>query len=278
MTHFWVTAPEYITESTIVRYYFDGETEASIEFYPHLACGVGFGDPFAPWGTRWFGKGAADGGWYNNFRFPFQQSVIITLQTRNGTSGAFFFIARGLPNAQINIGGVKIPQTARMRLHKFQQLVSPLEWVPIVDQPDGNGLFWMQTLSVASGSLNFLEGCYHQYTPYDTPFPGVLLSTGTEDYFDSAWYFNAGQFRFENAGYTHYSTPTNISVHWSAYRFHEMDPIVFSDGLLLLWRNGDTVDRAGIKCFTTTAEDGTIVGKAKVTNSYVISYAWVYHW
>jgi len=38
------------------------------------------------------------------------------------------------------------------------------------------------------GNLNFLEGCFHSYSPYNKPFPGVVLSTGTEDYFDSAWY------------------------------------------------------------------------------------------
>jgi hypothetical protein len=28
--------------------------------------GVGFDDQTAPWGTKWFGKGARTGGWYNN--------------------------------------------------------------------------------------------------------------------------------------------------------------------------------------------------------------------
>ena len=44
-----------------------------------------------------------------------------------------------------------------------------------------------QTLAVQSGDLNFLEGCFHAYTPYNQSYPGTLLSTGTEDYFDSAW-------------------------------------------------------------------------------------------
>jgi len=48
-----------------IRYYIDGETNASIEFTPSLACGVGFYDTQAPWGTEWFGKGADDAGWYS---------------------------------------------------------------------------------------------------------------------------------------------------------------------------------------------------------------------
>jgi hypothetical protein len=58
----------------------------------------------------------------------------------------------------------------------------------------------MTTLAVTSGNLNFLEACYHLHTPHDVPFPGVVMSTGTEDYFDSAYYFDGGPFRFPVSG------------------------------------------------------------------------------
>jgi len=64
------------------------------------------------------------------------------------------------------------------------------------------------------------------------------------------------------------------SAEVSAYRFHEMDPIPFDDGLLIHWRNGDMVDRAGRKCFMKTG--GTIVGSPGPTA--VIAYGWVYVW
>ena len=60
-------------------------------------------------------------------------------------------------------------------------------------------------------------------------FPGTLLSTGTEDYFDSAWYFNAGEFHLPVSGFTHFNQSDN-QVAWSAYRFHEMDPLLFNNG------------------------------------------------
>lgn len=87
----------------IFRYYIDGEEEASIEFSPNMACGVGpfanrtsssptpvnpavgphahdvqaggrpaAGEPMgapqahAPWSALYFGKGSADGGWYTD--------------------------------------------------------------------------------------------------------------------------------------------------------------------------------------------------------------------
>lgn len=131
----------------------------------------------------------------------------------------------------------------------------------------------MHTLYVKSTNLNFLEGCYHQYTPYNQGFPGTVLSTGTEDYFDSGWYFNAGGFRLPVAGMTHLVADSTKAI-VSAYRFHDEDPLPFEDGFKFVWRNGDTVDPAGRKCFMQTG--GAVVGSPGVSN--LTSYAWVYVW
>jgi hypothetical protein len=66
--------------------------------------------------------------------------------------------------------------------------------------------------------------------PPDQPHPGSVISTGTEDYFDSGWHFNAGQFHMPVSGFTHLKTEKNLTE-WSGYRFHEMDPLRFDDGL-----------------------------------------------
>jgi len=130
----------------------------------------------------------------------------------------------------------------------------------------------MHSLSVESGNENFLEGCYHMYTG-DDEFPGTILSTGTEDYFDSAWYFNAGEFHLPVSGFTHFNANAT-DVTWSAYRFHEMDPLGFNHGFRLVWRNGDALSPSGIKCLMETG--GAIVGTP--TPSNVVAYAWAYVW
>ena len=38
----------------------------SIQFVTNLVAGAGFDDQTAPWGTKWIGKGAKSGGWFNN--------------------------------------------------------------------------------------------------------------------------------------------------------------------------------------------------------------------
>ena len=130
----------------------------------------------------------------------------------------------------------------------------------------------------ACGSL---EGCYHWYDPPDVPFPGsALLSTGTEDFFDSGWYFNAGRFEMPSSGFTHLRATENVTE-WSAYRVHEMDPLRFADGVRFTWRCGDMYPASaggkhpGVgKCYTESG--GKVVGEPICR--HVVSYAWVYTW
>jgi hypothetical protein len=139
----------------------------------------------------------------------------------------------------------------------------------------------MSTLAVnnsgkAAGGLNFLEGCYHMYDPPTQPFPGTVLATGTEDYFDSGWYFNAGEFRMPVSGFTHMKQEEKVTE-WSGYRFHDMDPLRFHDGFRLDWRCGDLhypmVNGSG-KCYAQT--EGEPVGNPNC--DHVVSYGWVYTW
>eukprot|EP01012_Entosiphon_sulcatum_P012645 TRINITY_DN1796_c0_g1_i1.p1 TRINITY_DN1796_c0_g1~~TRINITY_DN1796_c0_g1_i1.p1 ORF type:complete len:434 (-),score=26.86 TRINITY_DN1796_c0_g1_i1:9-1310(-) len=282
MTHFWTTAPgEVESSSTTIRYYVDGEKTAAIEFNPALACGVGFSDDAAPWGTKWFGLGAGNKNgqaWFHNFRVPFYNNITITAQRTAGLSGGFYIIVRGALDVDLRIGDVVLDPKyqPRLILQKFQQTVQPLDYVTITSVPSGlSGLQFMHTISVASGNLNFLEGCYHAYTPFSLPYPGVLLSTGTEDYFDSGWYFNAGKFHSPVSGMTHLGQNGTKGISWSAYRFHDMDPLRFNDGFRLVWRNGDAVDpKSGLKCFIESG--GNVVGSP--TASDVVAYSWVYVW
>jgi hypothetical protein len=271
MQHFWTTAPNPTENDVIIRYYVDGEKNASIAFQPSLACGVGFGDTQAPWGTKWFGKGAADGGYFWNFRVPFQKSIIVTAEHTVKPNGGFYMIVRGSTNSQIVIGDYRVPTTAKLLQFTNNAAFNALDFVPIAALSSGAGIFFMHTIAVRSGNMNFLEGCYHLMYP-GQDFPGTLLSSGTEDYFDSGWYFNAGQFHLPVSGFTHLNTSDGVS--WSAYRFHEMDPIVFTNGFQMLWRNGDMLDPAGIKCLIK--DGGRIVGTPTV--SEVQTYAWVYTW
>jgi len=280
MNHFWITYPGKVDPGVIIRYYIDGEATASIKFQPSLACGVGFYDTKAPWGTQWFGHGAVDGAWFLNFRIPFQKSVVVSTQHLTAEEPGFYLIVRGALNQPINVGGFVVPPNARMALFITQGTYSPLTYVDFARVDTGNkGVLFLHTLQVQSGNMEFLEGCYHAYLSNTHEFPGLLLSTGTEDYYDSAWYFNAGQFAMPVSGFTHLKeSPAGVT--FSAYRFHDMDPVRFADGFRFVWRNGDQWDPAGMKCMLETprADLAWPPGTRAPTQSNVTSYVWLYYW
>ena len=66
--------------------------------------------------------------------------------------------------------------------------LSPRATHVLVDLKAGRGLVYLVALAAQSASYDFWEGCVHLHTPHAQPFPGTVLSTGMEDYFDSAYY------------------------------------------------------------------------------------------
>jgi hypothetical protein len=58
----------------------------------------------------------------------------------------------------------------------------------------------------------------------------TLLSSGLEDYSLGTYYFNRGRYANGLAGLTHLDTKNNT---FSAYRFHDNDPVFFQKGLRL---------------------------------------------
>jgi len=289
MTHFWITGSPALgagTDNATVRYYVDGEVEASIQFKPSLAAGVGYDDD-AVWGTAKVGHGSNKGGWFMNMKIPFGSSIRVSLMLPGGRDAMCFVIVRGCENLPITVGSLTLPSSARLHLQRIEQRVfEPLAYVPIVDLPSGAGLVYMLTIAASSRSYNFWEGCYRMFTPYSEPFPGTVLSTGMEDFFDSAYGFAAGPYRFQTSGCTHrvVSEADADGLHAasvSAYRFFEEDPLVFEGGVQLQWRIGDYVNRKAHpespKCYIDAPGPGdTVVGV--VLNTTVTSYAWLYTW
>ena len=130
-----------------------------------------------------------------------------------------------------------------------------------------------------------MEGCFHAYSPRNASFPGVVIATGTEDYYNSAYYFSAGQFAFPETGQTWVGGGWNISSpgQWSAYRIHdEGDPQFFDDGFRLQWRVGDSQKLRGGVLYKCEAppdcdpEQCPPVGSPD--GAKIWSYTWYYVW
>jgi hypothetical protein len=282
LTYFWITGDPSVAFA-VIRVYVDGEAAPSLVYAPAAAAGVGLlntthgGADVPPWGTPLMGSlGRAS--YYNTFRVPFQVSVAVTFQAGAGQpDGAMAFLqARGVDGMSLDgiIAGVTLPPTARLRLQVAVDVTyAPLEYMTLASVPNTTrGAFLLSTLWWNATSANTIEGCVRAFTPAGAPFPGMLLSTGFEDYYASSWGFVAGAFTGPFSGVTYWTSPGNLQV--GAYRLHTQDPLLFTGGLRLVLRNGETRAANGLKCLLESGGDP--VGSPG--NTTLSTYAWWYQW
>jgi hypothetical protein len=267
LTHMWFGGdwPGYL--ETRIRVYVDGETRPSIEMELGMGHGVGFEDAGAPWGGTRLGKTGHPSGVYNTFRIPFGSSVRVTAQrARNAPDGApFWWIVRGTEHLPVTVGGVRLPDAARLKLYKRENhTAQPLEEFALCDVR-GSGALYQVTIAGKTRNLrgdwkdlSFLEACMRAYV--NGSQDPIWLSSGLEDYFLGTYYFNRGKYATDLAGLTHLDSKNGS---FTAYRFHDEDPIFFQSGLRLTCRCGEEI---GGKVFHEPSE-----------TTYT-TYAWVYVW
>lgn len=267
LTHMWFGGdwPGYM--ETRIRVYVDGEPTASIDMELGLGHGIGFGDAAAPWGCARLGKTGHPSGIYNTYRIPFGSSVRVTAQRpKSSPDGApFWWIVRGTENLPVSLGGVQLPPQARLRLHKLELFTAqPLEEFALCDLT-GAGALYQVTIAARTKQvrgdwkdLSFLEACMRAYL--DGASEPTLLSSGLEDYFLGTYYFNRGRYATDVAGLTHLDPQ---AASFSAYRFHDEDPLFFQQGLRLTCRCGEEIDGR--------------VFHAPAATVYS-TYTWVYQW
>jgi hypothetical protein len=271
LTHMWFGGGWKGCERTRIRIYVDGETNASIDMELYLGHGIGFGDAFAPWGVARIGKTGGGANVYDTYRIPFGKSIRVTAQRAPDAEDnpLFWWIIRGTENLPVEIGGVKLPDTARLRLHKLENFTAqPLEEFALCDVR-GNGALYQVTMA-AKGlrtlpdeknrwqDLSFMEACMRAYI--GGAKEPLLLSSGLEDYFLGTYYFNRGRYATPVAGLTHFDPAKN---EFSAYRFHEDDPVFYHNGLRLTCRCGE---KNGDKMFYNPP------------SANYTTYVWLYEW
>ena len=233
ITEQWFTGG-MMNQNARIRIYIDGEVDASLDFNLFIAHGLGFPETDdlknIPWGTRRIAH-TADGGIYNTIRIPFSKSFRVTATTQS--SGMMWYIIRGVENYPVVLGDLVLPSHTRLRLYKNENfLLKPLDFMNLAYVKSSAGALFMVTMVAESSNLVFLEGCFRAYI--DGSNRTTWLSSGTEDFFLSAFYFNKGLYHLDNAGLT-YKTDTSIA----AYKFFENDPLLFTKSFELWWRCSD---------------------------------------
>lgn len=262
LTHMWFGGNFKDYGRTRIRIYVDDEPQASIDMELMMGHGIGFQDKTAPWGVERIGKTGQPSGIYNTYRIPFGRNIRLTAERRNPkpANPIFWWIIRGVENLPLELGGVRLPDNARLRLYKLEnRTVQPLQEFDLYNGQRPAALYQV-TIAAKSTNFAFLESCVRAYLGGSkTP---LLLSSGMEDYFLGTYYFNRGKYYTPVAGLTHLVR----NKQFSAYRFHERDPLFFQDGLRLTIRVGEVID--GRVC-------GPKPGPAATTYT---TYVWVYEW
>jgi hypothetical protein len=255
---------------TRIRVYVDGESTASIDMELDLGHGDGFSAP-GPWGGSRMGKTGNVGGIYNTFRIPFGKHVRVTGQrsSEGPNSSPFWWILRGTEGLGASLGGVELPKNARLKLYEIHNHdAEPLEEVRLCEAKKSGAVYLVtiaaQGLNHTEGwhALSFMEGCIRAYIGGSTE--PIILSSGLEDYFLGTYYFQRGTYSNDLAGLTHMDASTQS---FSAYRFHDQDPIFFTGGLRLTCRCGETEHGA---------LEGSVYGDPPRTRFR--TYAWIYEW
>jgi hypothetical protein len=231
--------------------------------------GIGFNDNDAPWATKYVGKIGKQNGVFNNYRIPFGTSIRVTAQRSAEAEDdpMVWWIIRGVENGRVSLGGVTLPEHARLKLVCLEDhTVEPLDEFALCDVTGKGAVF--QVAMAAEGlegpdHISYLEACLRAYL--DGRKEPMMLSSGLEDYFLGTYYFDTGKFYADIAGLTHFDKEKS---RFSAYRFHDDDPIFFQDGLRLTCRNGETehgLDEGPVAC-------------SQPPKTRYTSYTWIYRW
>jgi hypothetical protein len=269
LTHFWFGGNFKGVEDTRIRYYVDEEESPSIDMDLYLGHGIGFNDNQAPWATKHMGKIGKRNGIFNNYHIPFRKSIRVTAQRSSDAEDnpRIWWIIRGVENYRVKLGGVELPENARLKLIRLEgQTVEPLKEFNLCDV-SGPGALYLVTIAAqglgAPKHISYLEACMRAYT--NGAKEPLMLSSGLEDYFLGTYYFDTGRFYADISGLTHFNRETSS---FSAYRFHDEDPLFFKNGLRLTCRNGETAHG-------TT--QGPVAYKLPPKTWYT-AYTWIYQW
>lgn len=265
LTHIWFGGDWPSYGDTRIRFYVDGETRPSIDMQLFAGHGIGWEDSSAPWGSQRLGKTGQPSGLYNTYRIPFGKGIRVTGELAKAVSNAqpFWWILRGVENLPVQLGDVQLPETARLRLHVRENVKLEPFQMHEAGESAAAGALYQVMLAVQSNNFSYLEGMLRAHI--DGARDPLMLSSGTEDYFLGTYYFNRGMYHLPLAGLTHKAQDSKGNCTFSAYRFHEEDPIFFQNGFRLLWRNGEE-------------RDGKVYGDAPPQQSRVTSYVWIYEW
>ncbi|HXX65482.1 MAG TPA: glycoside hydrolase family 172 protein [Bacteroidota bacterium] len=231
ITMIWATIASndvYFLRHIVLRMYWDGESDPSVEVPIGDFFGTGF--QYKQFVTPFVGM--SSGGYYCYFPMPFNKSARVEVVNETGQPISSFYY---------HIDYHKLPGPLDSTVAYFHATwhreirTNPSHYYTLLEA-SGEGQLVGVNLNMQSydGGLSFLEGDEMFYV--DGEKVASVKGTGTEDYFNSGWYFNQGEFA---APYHGLILKDDTLGRIAAYRFHILDCVPFKKSIRALIEHGD---------------------------------------
>jgi hypothetical protein len=212
----WITVAspdrDYLRRIAL-RMYWDDESNPSVE----APLGDFFGNAFSKKHYTALVMGESSGGFYCYLPMPFRRHAHIVVDNGTGQRiDAFYY------NVDL-VTGVRLPRDVELFHAWWHRDPRTTEKTPhLILDARGRGYFVGTSLNVQSAAknLSFLEG--DEIFTVDGQRRG--MGTGTEDYFNSGWYFDEGPY---SAPYHGLIVKDDTLGRVAAYRWHLADRVPF---------------------------------------------------
>jgi hypothetical protein len=224
-----------LLDSVYLRIYFDNETTPSISAPLGLFFATGVNDVTY---MRSIPCGNINGWFYNYFSMPYWQNVKMELENKSSvpvSSAILKVLTAANPYDRKETGYLKtvLRKETKGFSDKSDYLVADVsgsgKYVGTVIEADQNN----------DTAFCWLEGDERIYV--DDAGSPVFYGTGTEDYFNSTFYFFFDEYSLAQNG----TTNSDDFYHKSMYRFHLTDPIYFEKHLRFQIEHGDFNNKLG---------------------------------
>jgi hypothetical protein len=231
ITQIWVTVAArdpYFLRRLLLRAYWDGEKDPSIEVPIGDFFGTGF--VYKQYVTPFLGM--SSGGYYACFPMPFNRSARLEVVNESDEEVQSFYFHIDYHQ----LSGPLDPTVAYFHANWRREPRTPPGRDYLLLDALGEGHLVGITMSMQSydGDTQFLEGD-EEFTVDGEQHPSIV-GTGTEDYFNSGWYFNRGEFA---APYHGLILKDDSLSRVAAYRFHILDAVPFRKSLHAVIEHGD---------------------------------------
>ncbi|HMK39916.1 MAG TPA: glycoside hydrolase family 172 protein, partial [Bacteroidota bacterium] len=231
VTMIWVTissSDPWFLRRILLRMYWDGEKSPSVEVPIGDFFGTGF--QYKQYLTPFVGM--SSGGYFSYFPMPFNTGARIEVVNETGQPIDAFYYHIDYQK----LGAPLEPSVARFHASWHREIRTVRGRYFTILEAEGEGHLVGVNLSMQSydGGLSFLEGDEMIYV--DGEKEASVKGTGTEDYFNSGWYFNRGEFA---APYHGLIIKDDSLGRIAAYRFHVLDVIPFKKSIRALIEHGD---------------------------------------